>query len=141
MPRSAARGARAGPTPQIPAQWSAFVFPVNDLPLEGLSSLRVRFDLLGAGEVWIDDVRLCDLAFNKKELVEMSRLISPAERRKLQRGQVADCLRVLDSYWARFLVDQVPAAALPSCTAPSPSRAAPPENRPAPPRAPDSWSG
>jgi hypothetical protein len=105
--------------PPIPEKWKAFVFPVNDLPLEGLSPLRVRFNLLGAGEVWVDDLQLCDLKFQREELNEILRLISPADV-ELQHGQVADCLRVLDSYWARFLVEHVPAAALPLSRGPTP---------------------
>ena len=40
------------PAVPIAAQWGQYVFQVDDLPLEGLTSVRVRFDLMGAGEVW-----------------------------------------------------------------------------------------
>lgn len=94
------------PTPPIGAQWSRFVFQVTDLPLDGLSPLQVRFDLLGPGEVWVDDVQLSDLFFEKREMVELFRLIAPADV-NLQGGQVGDCLRLLESYWAQFLVSNV----------------------------------
>ena len=48
-----------------PTEWGQYVFQVDDLPLEGLTSLRVRFDLMGAGEVWVDDVQIFGLAFNR----------------------------------------------------------------------------
>lgn len=122
------------PVPPVGAAWSQFVFPVNDLPLDSLSALQIRFDLLGPGEVWIDNVQLCDLAFNKQELVEMFRLISPADV-KLRNGQVADCIRLLEGYWARFLVDRVPPAAVPITRHPAPKPpAAPPEPAREPPR-------
>ena len=35
----------------IPTTWQQFIFQVDDLPLEGLSRLRVRFDLMGRGNV------------------------------------------------------------------------------------------
>jgi len=65
------------PAPPVGTQWRQFVFQVDDLPLEGLTQMRVRFDLMGPGEVWIDDVELFDLAFNEKELRELAKLITP----------------------------------------------------------------
>lgn len=106
------------PSFPIPAGWSPFVFHVNDLPLEGLSQVRVRFDLIGQGEVWIDDVQLSDLAFNKKELAEMYRLIAPAEVQR-ENGQIGDCLHLLEGYWPRFLVEHVPASASPLTRTPA----------------------
>ncbi len=95
------------PAPAIATEWRQFIFQVDDLPLEGLTQMRVRFDLMGAGEVWVDDVRLFDLAFNEKELRELAKLITIAEF-QLQSGRLSDCLRILDGYWARFLETHVP---------------------------------
>jgi hypothetical protein len=91
----------------ISTDWAPYVLQVNDLPLEGLSQVRVRFDLLGQGEVWIDEVQLFDLAFTKRERVELSKLIALADV-KLQNGQLGDCLRLLEGYWPRFLERHVP---------------------------------
>lgn len=85
----------------IRLEWGRFVLPVDDLPLEGLTSLRVRFDLMGPGEVWLDDVQVSGLAFSVPEMVELSKLIMLADV-KLQNGQIGDCLRLLDGYWPRF---------------------------------------
>ena len=84
-----------------------FIFQVNDLPLEGLTELSVRFDLMGPGEVWIDDVELFDLTFSKNEVRELSKLITLAHI-TLQNGRLGDCLRLLDGYWPQFLEDNVP---------------------------------
>ncbi len=109
----AGRSGQAGKAvPPIPAQWKQFVVPINDLPLEGLSPLQVRFDLIGPGEVWIDDVRLSSLVFSDSERLELARLIAPADA-KLQRGHVSDCMRLLESYWPRFLVNNVPLSEMP----------------------------
>jgi hypothetical protein len=35
----------------LAGEWARFVLPVDDLPRDGLESLRVRFDLLGPGAV------------------------------------------------------------------------------------------
>ena len=109
------------PPAPILTQWGQYVFQVDDLPLEGLTSLRVRFDLIGAGEVWVDDVQLFNLAFTDPELVELSKLITLADV-KLQNGQVGDCVRLLDGYWPRFLEENVP---LPAGAATSEASAAP----------------
>ena len=93
---------------QVPigTDWARYVFQVDDLPLEGLSQLRVRFDLMGSGEVWVDDVQLFDLVFSKRELVELSKMITLAEI-KLQNGQLGDCMHLLEGYWPRFLQHNV----------------------------------
>ena len=90
----------------ISPTWSPVVVQVNDLPLDGLSQLQLRFDLLGRGQVWLDDIQLCQLAFNKSEVIEMFKLIAPADV-KLQQGEVGDCLDLLESYWPRFLMANV----------------------------------
>jgi len=114
----------------ITSQWSQYVFQVDDLPLEGLTALRARFDLMGEGEVWVDDVQLFSLVFSKPELVELSKLITLADV-KLQNGQIGDCLRMLDGYWPRFLEESV---SLPA-GAPAPETLAtqPPANEEKPP--------
>jgi hypothetical protein len=91
----------------IPSEWRPYVFQVNDLPLEGLSPIRVRFDLMGTGDVSIDDVQLYNLAFSQAEFGELSKLIYLASV-KLQNGQIGDCLHVLNGYWPQFLEENVP---------------------------------
>ena len=81
--------------------------------LEGLTSLRVRFDLMGPGEVWVDDVQIFGLAFSRTEIIELAKLIALADV-KLQNGQIGDCLHLLEGYWPQFLEENV---ALPAGTA------------------------
>jgi hypothetical protein len=114
-------------SPAIGSVWSPVVVQVNDLPLDGLSQLQLRFDLLGRGQVWLDDIQLCQLAFSKSEVIEMFKLIAPADV-KLQQGEVGDCVDLLESYWSRFLMANVvpgpasltrrPDLSRPSATAP-----------------------
>lgn len=94
------------PDGQIGTQWTQYQFQVNDLPLEGLRDLKVRFDMKGPGEVWIDDVDLRHLSFTKQELVELSKLVHLADA-KLRSRQLVDCARVLDGYWPQFLLTHV----------------------------------
>jgi hypothetical protein len=108
--RFAPVGLLAAPDPRgkpILPEWGQYIVPIDDLPLEGLSSLRVRFDLMGAGEVWIDDVQVYSLVFSQSERRELCKLINSAAA-LLQNGQVGDCLHQLDGYWPRFLEENVP---------------------------------
>lgn len=95
------------PVPQVGPEWTPVLIEISDLPLVGLKQLFLRVDLAGPGEVWIDDIQLCALAFSKTERVELFKLIAPAHA-KLENGEVADCLRLLDGYWPRYLMEFVP---------------------------------
>jgi hypothetical protein len=102
----------SNPPRPIPAEWGQFVVEINDLPLDSLSAVRLRFDLAGPGEVSIDDIQLCELNFSRREHKELLRLITPADA-QLQNGRIADCLRLLEGYWPRFLVEHVPVVEVP----------------------------
>jgi hypothetical protein len=121
----------------IAATWSQYIVQFDDLPLDGLSQMRVRVDLMGAGEVWADDVQLFDLAFNETELRALYKLLTLADL-NLQNGQVGDCMKLLDGYWPRFLMQNVP---LPPAVPALASRAAaepPADDKPAEAQ-PSSW--
>ncbi len=108
--RFASVGASLGethPTVPVNSKWGQFVFHVADLPLEAGRQMSIRFDLMGGGEVFIDDVEVYDLSFNRNEMVELSKHISLMDV-KLQNGQLADCLGLLGGYWPRFLEEHVP---------------------------------
>lgn len=99
--------AAVGSSGNAPGDWVRYSFPLDYLPREGLSNLRVGFELMGAGEVWIDDVQIFDLAFSEAERYELSKLISLASV-VLEKGQLADCAQLLEGYWPQFLVNYVP---------------------------------
>ena len=88
-------------------QWAPFVLQVIDLPDAGLEDLRVRFELRGAGEVWIDDVQLFDLAFTPPELNELSKIVALADL-QYSEGEFAACYHTLRQYWPRFLLSFAP---------------------------------
>jgi len=114
--------------PPITTQWSRpFVVHADDLPLEPQTPMRISFELAGAGEVWIDDVQLSGLAFSQEERKELVRLIAPANVKR-EDGQVSDCIRLLEGYWPRFLVEHVPLAETPA----TPREAPPPKPEPEP---------
>ncbi len=104
--RFAAVGSAGPGAVPLASQWAPYEFLVDDLPAEGLSELKVRFDLLGAGKVWIDDVELFE--FSNDERIALTKIITLANF-KLQAGQMADCARLLEGYWPQFLVTNVAA--------------------------------
>lgn len=87
--------------------WSPFLFPVEDLPPVGLTELQVGIDLVGEGEVWIDDVQVFDLWFQENERDALLKNIALADF-QLQSGKFADCHRFVEGYWPQFLKRNVP---------------------------------
>jgi hypothetical protein len=114
----------------LSTQWDPpFMLRVDDLPADPQQQLRVRLQLLGAGEVWIDDVQLFDTWFEREEQSTLRHTLQVALT-QLGLGDVAGCYRTLSGYWPRFLLRHIPrqsetVAAVPrrrSTTAPRPQR-------------------
>jgi hypothetical protein len=127
------RFASVEPTPDVQEDWAPFVLHIDDLPDDGLTDLRVRFDLMGAGTIWLDDVELYDLSFTRSEQRETSKVIALADL-QLREGRLTDCWYTLDRFWPRYLLKYVTAtqpnvAALPTQLGPF----EPPPMDPAPP--------
>ncbi len=112
-------------TVKITQGWTQYVFLITDLPLQGLTDLRVRLDLMGPGRVWVDDVAVYDMLFNQREMVQLSKEISEAKV-LLQRKQWADALFRLQGFWSQLLLHRVPppAAKMAARTPPAGSSAA-----------------
>jgi hypothetical protein len=123
--RHAAVGAGAESARPISSQWEQFVVPFADLPTEGTTQLRVRFDLMGAGEVWIDQVQLSSLHFTPAEQNELLTVFQAAQV-SLQEGKVSSARRLLNSYWPTLLERHVPAPP----RAPEPARPEPAQTPP-----------
>jgi hypothetical protein len=97
------------PVAPIQKDWSQYRFS-HHLPLEGLTDIKIGFDLMGEGDVYIDQVSVHDLWFADNERDELTKNIATANF-QLASGQVADCERFLSSYWSRYLQDHVPLSA------------------------------
>ncbi|MEQ8789368.1 MAG: hypothetical protein RIC55_23950 [Pirellulaceae bacterium] len=132
-------GAGSG-APRLGDHWADYLFHIDDLPIEGLTDLRVGFDLMGPGEVWIDDVQVFDLWFYDNERDELLKSVALADL-QLGKGRLNDCRKFLESYWPRYLMRHVsrPAPSMPATatlksrpTADSPSGSGPgaPEDKP-----------
>jgi hypothetical protein len=116
---------------QLAREWKPYSFPINDVPAEGVERLRLEFELIGAGRVWIDDVQVFDLQFSPQEVVQL-RQIAAFAAEWFEKGDYGQCLQVLDGYWPRFLSAHVPVAQLQLANQP----AKPPEKAASKPSAP-----
>ncbi len=86
----------------LTGEWGSYRFPLNALPLSGLSELRVGFDLMGEGEVWIDNVEVYDLYFEDSERSDLSKNFALAGV-QLDSGELLETQRFVEGYWPRFL--------------------------------------
>ncbi|HEX5103673.1 MAG TPA: hypothetical protein VFV87_07685 [Pirellulaceae bacterium] len=91
----------------LTTEWAPYRFPLADLPQSGLTDLRVGFDLMGEGEVWIDNVQVFDLWFESNERDELIKNIATVDV-QAGSGQIFECQRFLTSYWPSFLRRHVP---------------------------------
>jgi hypothetical protein len=112
--RRSAIVAASTPDPLAAGEWQYKAILVNDLPLESNGQMRVRFELSGPGEVWLDNVTLYDLLFPLKfykyegaEIVQFLQR-THAAKTALETGRVADCAQLLDDYWLKFLEAYTP---------------------------------
>ncbi|MBP5622214.1 MAG: hypothetical protein J6X44_09385, partial [Thermoguttaceae bacterium] len=87
--------------------WLRDVVLFDRLPLDGLEDLSLRFELCGAGSVWLDQIRLYKLAFTDAEQNELMKIINTAEFR-VSKDRPLDLLFMLDGYWSKLLAEQIP---------------------------------
>ncbi len=89
----------------IPHQWAdEFLFPFENLPLARLKEIHVGFDLIGEGEVWIDEVQLFDMWIRRDERNALLIASGIAYRNLEQFMHVTDCLHFLESFWPQLLL-------------------------------------
>ncbi|MEX2093846.1 MAG: hypothetical protein WD971_14265 [Pirellulales bacterium] len=142
-------GNRPGANPLTNAWGSGYAFSSEDLPLDSRGRMRIKFELSGPGEVWIDNVQLYDLLFplyfyerSEPEKLELVKLITAVDS-ALENGELAECVRKLEGYWPRFLNAYTPAAAPAIATRPPRQEIAVPaaevEQTPAEPRVGSRW--
>jgi hypothetical protein len=103
--RFAPVGAAAGGRP-LGTAWTRFVLQVNDVPASTGESLRVRFDMLGPGQVDIDQVEIFDIVIDEARREQIGRMLERIDR-QLAAGSVADVAGELAAYWPRFLLEGV----------------------------------
>ncbi|MBT4692485.1 MAG: hypothetical protein HOB73_03995 [Planctomycetaceae bacterium] len=87
--------------------WTKYVIVVDDLPVRGLTDIRVGFDLMSAGQVEIDNLEVYDLWFQPREYRELMKEVSLAYSHQKQ-GRVADSHQFLSAFWPRYISRYTP---------------------------------
>ena len=92
---------------QINGLWRRFAVHFNDLPTGELRDLRIGFDLMGKGAVWIDNVSVHDRWFDGNDAKAMTQLLAGVAPLMDNPSSFESCRRVLESYWPRFLDEYI----------------------------------
>lgn len=82
--------------------WTTCTIARLNLPTQGLTDLRIGFDLMSAGEIWIADVQVVDLWLQESEYNELLKSISTAKY-QLEGGRLNECRLLTRGYWPSFL--------------------------------------
>jgi hypothetical protein len=88
---------------QLTSQWQRFAVHFDDLPTAAGDTLRVGFDMIGPGEVWIDDVAIYNRWFGNNDITAMTQLLGGAGLLLEKTESLDQCRRVLEGYWPMFL--------------------------------------
>lgn len=86
-------------------EWRQLVAHFDSLPSDA-REVRVGLDLRGPGEIWIDRVEIHDRWLDKSEVQSLKQLLNLASYKLQEQGDAIGCLRILESYWPRFVDDQ-----------------------------------
>ncbi len=109
VPFNVGKGSNVEP---ISSDWGAkpYVLLISDLPANQLANIRVGFDLMGPGNVWVDDVHVYDRWFPKHEQDDLM-IMRGLAARSLSMGKITDCRQILNGYWPQFLLQHISADA------------------------------
>jgi hypothetical protein len=92
----------------LPDRWTEnFLFPFENLPVDRLEKLKIGFDLMDQGEVWIDEIQLYDVWIQAKERNALRIASGLANKNLVEYGNVSSCQQFLDSFWPQFLLNHV----------------------------------
>ncbi len=92
---------------QIETDWKRFAVHFDDLP-DGVTELRIGFDLMDAGVVHVTQVDVYDHWFDDNDAKVITQMLASTDALLLQAETYERCRRLLESYWARFLDHYVP---------------------------------
>jgi hypothetical protein len=92
---------------RLTADWVRMPVALTEVPVEGLKDIRVAIDLMGPGEVWIDDIEVFDLHFDEQEWIELVKIAGSAHANRAG-NKLAASHRLLTGYWPSFLERHVP---------------------------------
>ena len=88
---------------QIGKRWQRFAVHFDDLPVERISDLRIGFDLMGPGQVQLDQVEVYDRWFDENDAKAITQRIASCGPLLGNPATFENCRRLLKGYWLRFL--------------------------------------
>jgi len=88
---------------QIQSKWKRFAVHFDDLPADGLSNVRVGFDLMGPGSVNIDHVQVFDRWFDENDAKAITQILASTGPLLSNQETFESCRQLLSGYWTRFL--------------------------------------
>ncbi len=91
---------------RLGTEWEQKQFRVRDLPEGQLSSVKVKFQLLDEGTLWLDEARVCALPISQDEKLAISKSFSAIFKAWRER-RLSDFERLSDGYWANYLIESV----------------------------------
>ena len=71
-----------------------------------LSALQVRFEMINAGEVWIDDLQINDTSFTPQEQKLLDKILHSAFLHRKE-DNLLRCYESITGYWPRFLMRHI----------------------------------
>jgi hypothetical protein len=88
---------------QVESWWKRFAVHFDDLPVEGISNVRIGFDLMGPGQVNIDNVQVFDRWFDENDAKAITQMLASTGPLLSKPATFDSCRRLLASYWPSFL--------------------------------------
>jgi hypothetical protein len=92
------------------AEWAESAIRASGLPEGGLDSARLRFELIGPGRAWVDDVSVAGDGLGESERLNARRDLTAALS-AYREHRYADFARLAGSHWARA-VSPAPSASI-----------------------------
>lgn len=105
---------------QVDAKWKRFAVHFDDLPVDGLSNVRVGFDLMGPGEVEVDHVQVFDRWFDENDAKAVTQMLASTGPLLSKPEKFDSCRRLLGGYWTRFLDHYISTTPEPVASQPTP---------------------
>jgi hypothetical protein len=85
----------------VPTEWSPLAVRTSEIPTAGLTGARLRFELLGPGRLWVDDLSLTSEMLSETERLNVQRALVAALHAYREK-RYADFARLAGSHWARL---------------------------------------
>lgn len=89
-------------------EWRPIAVHFDDIPETGLNGLRIGFDVLKSGEIWIDSIQCFDRWLDANDQNVLSNRLGLVAFSLDTKQNSWAALQSLDDYWLRFLVAYVP---------------------------------